>query len=151
MVYPNSEPSGSEIHPKWSSTLWCAAARVGHNCHFSDCWPPTSNGHNFFVRTLFRVFLDSMEIPLSLEFIHIYLDDVGIPIRSRNHEKIVGLIGFSRVPVHGKPLTSDGHNFFVRTPLQMFLDFMEIPLSLESIHIYLDEIGTHIRSRNHEK
>ena len=32
---------------------------------------PTSDGHNFFVRTLFQMFLDSMEIPLSLESIHI--------------------------------------------------------------------------------
>ena len=53
--------------------------------------------------------------------------------------------------VHGKPPISDGHNFFVRTPFWMFLDSMEIPLSLESINIYLDDIGTHNRSRNHEK
>ena len=55
------------------------------------------------------------------------------------------------VTVHGKPPTSDGHNFFVRTPFQMFLDSMESPLSLESIHIQVDNIGTHIRSRNYEK
>ena len=30
-----------------------------------SCVTPTSEGHNFFVRTLFRVFLDFMEIPLS--------------------------------------------------------------------------------------
>ena len=55
------------------------------------------------------------------------------------------------VTVHRKPSTSDGRNFFVPTPFPMFLDSMEIPLSLESIHIYLDEIGTHIWSINHEK
>ena len=66
------------------------------------------------------------------------------------HEKRVGPADSAWVTVHGKPPTSDGHNFFVRTPFRMFLDSMEIPLSLESIHIYLDEIGTHIRSRNHE-
>ena len=108
---------------------------VGHNCHFSDCWPPTSNDHNFFVRTPFRVFLDSIENPLSLEFIHIYLDDIGINIRSRNHEKIVGPASSAWVTIHGKPLTLDGHNFFVRTPFQMFLDSMEILLSLEFINI----------------
>ena len=46
---------------------------------FQGCWPvragwlrltiharpPTLDGHNFFVRSLFRVFLDSMESPLS--------------------------------------------------------------------------------------
>ena len=29
------------------------------------------DGHNFFVQSLFMVFLDSMKIPLSLESIHI--------------------------------------------------------------------------------
>ena len=55
------------------------------------------------------------------------------------------------VTVHVKSPTSDGHNFFSQTPFQMFLDSMKINLSLESIHIYIDNIGTHIRSRNHEK
>ena len=31
--------------------------------------------------------------------------------------------------------TSDGHNFFVQSPFWVFLDSMERPLSLESIHI----------------
>ena len=30
------------------------------------------------------------------------------------------------------PLTSDDHNFFVRTPFEVFLDSMESPLSQES-------------------
>ena len=33
--------------------------------------PPNSDGHNFLVRALFWVFLDSMESLLSIEFIHI--------------------------------------------------------------------------------
>ena len=33
--------------------------------------PPTSDDHNFFVRTPFQMLLDSMESPLSLESIHI--------------------------------------------------------------------------------
>ena len=64
--------------------------------------------------------------------------------------KTVGPAGYALVTVHVKPPTSDGHNFFVRTPFWMFLDSMESYLSLESIHIYLDNIGTHIRLRNHE-
>ena len=36
--------------------------------------PPTSDNRNFLVRALFWVFLDSMESPLSLESIHIYID-----------------------------------------------------------------------------
>ena len=39
--------------------------------------PPTSEGHNSFVRTPFRVFLDSMEIPLSQDSIHGPLGDSG--------------------------------------------------------------------------
>ena len=65
--------------------------------------------------------------------------------------KIVGFVGLFVVTVHRKSPTSDGHNFFVRTPFRMFLNSMERNLSLYSIHIYLDNIGTHIRSRNHEK
>ena len=38
--------------------------------------------------------------------------------------KIVGLAVLLVVTVHGKPPTSDGHNFFVRTPFWMFLDSM---------------------------
>ena len=38
--------------------------------------PPTSEGHNFFVRTPIRLFLDSMEIPLSQEFIYIPDEDI---------------------------------------------------------------------------
>ena len=30
------------------------------------------------------------------------------------------------------PLTSDDHNFFIRTPFEVFLDSMESPLSQES-------------------
>ena len=52
------------------------------------------------------------------------------------------------VTVHRKPLTSDGHNFFVRTPFRMFLDSMERNLSLEFIHIYIyiDEIEMIVNS-----
>ena len=49
--------------------------------------------------------------------------------------KIVGPAGLLVIIVHGKSPTSDGHNFFVRTPGWMFLDSMEINLSIESIHI----------------
>ena len=34
--------------------------------------------------------------------------------------------------------TSDDHNFLVRSPFQVFLDSMEISLSLESDHIPMD-------------
>ena len=40
-----------------------------------------------------------------------------------------------RLVIHVRPPTSEGHNFFVRTPIRVFLDSMESPLSQESIHI----------------
>ena len=95
--------------------------------------PSISNYHNFFVQTPFWMFLDSMESPLSLKYIRIYLDSIETHIRSRNHEN-------SRpcwlliATVHGKPPTSEGHNFFVRTPFWMFLNSMDSPLSIESIN-----------------
>ena len=59
------------------------------------------------------------------------------------------ILGFRGDAVKISP-SSDGHNFFIQTPFRMFLDSMESPLSLKSIHIYLDNNGTHIRSINHE-
>ena len=38
-------------------------------------WPPTSEGHNFFVRASFRVFLNSMEIPLSQDSRNVPMED----------------------------------------------------------------------------
>ena len=49
------------------------------------------------------------------------------------------------------PPTSEGHNSFVRTSIQVFLDSMESPLSQEFINRQLDKIGTHISSRKHGK
>ena len=38
--------------------------------------PPTSNDHNFFIQTLFQVFLDSMESPLSQDSNNIPVEDI---------------------------------------------------------------------------
>ena len=43
------------------------AASQLHYC----AMPPTSDDHKFLVRALFWVFFDSMELPLSIESIHI--------------------------------------------------------------------------------
>ena len=42
-------------------------AKFSHLCLFSSFVLLTSDDHNFFVRTPFEVFFDSMEIPLSQE------------------------------------------------------------------------------------
>ena len=81
------------------------------------------------------MFLDSMQIPLSIESIHIYLDESGTHIRFINHEKKETLLVLLVDTVHRKPSNLNGHNFFVRTPFQMFLNSMESPLSLKSISI----------------
>ena len=39
--------------------------------------PPNSEGHNYFVRTLFRVFSDSMKSPLTQDSIHMPVDGSG--------------------------------------------------------------------------
>ena len=52
----------------------------------------------------------------------------------REPEKCI-FLGFTYVPIHMKPPTLDDHNFFVQTLIREFLDFMENPLSLESIYI----------------
>ena len=40
-----------------------------------------------------------------------------------------------------RPSTSEGHNFFVRTPFQVFLDSMESPLSQDSSHMPVEGNG----------
>ena len=51
---------------RWSSSRSGQLVSSGFDC----VRPPTSEGHNSFVRTPFRVFLYSMESPLSQESIH---------------------------------------------------------------------------------
>ena len=46
-----------------------------------------------------------------------------------------------RLLIHVRPPTSEGHNFFIRTPIWVFLDSMESPLSQDYIHIPVDGIG----------
>ena len=48
--------------------------------------------------------------------------------------------GFAYVTVHVKPLTLDDHNFFVRIPIQVFLDSTESPLCLEFVHMPMNGI-----------
>ena len=43
----------------------CLPVRAGPLWLAIHVWPLTLDGHNFFVRTPFLVFFDSMEIPLS--------------------------------------------------------------------------------------
>ena len=46
-----------------------------------------------------------------------------------------------RVVIHVRPSTSEGHNFFVRAPIRVFFDSMEIPLSQDYSHVFVDGIG----------
>ena len=50
------------------------AGRVGLPSHVL---PPTLEGHNFFVRNLIWVFMDSIEIPLSQNFICMPVEGSG--------------------------------------------------------------------------
>ena len=40
-----------------------------------------------------------------------------------------------------RPPNSEGHNFLVRTSIRVFLDFMEIPLSQDSIRMPVEGSG----------
>ena len=52
-----------------------SSSRSGQLVWVDYARPPTSEGHISFVRTPIRVFLDSMESPLSQEYIHITEED----------------------------------------------------------------------------
>ena len=52
-------------------------------------------------------------------------------------------VGFTQLPnltVCARPPTLDDHNFLIRAPFWVLFGSMKIPLSIESIHIYLDKI-----------
>ena len=52
--------------------------------------------------------------------------------------------GFAYVTVHMKPPILDSHNFFVRTPIRVFLDSTESPLSLKYVYMPMNGIwGPH--------
>ena len=53
-----------------------SSSRSGQLVWVDYARPPTSEGHISFVRTLIWVFLDSMESPLSQEYIHITEGDI---------------------------------------------------------------------------
>ena len=46
----------------------------GYRCHFQFILSPISDNYNFFVQTPFRVFLNSMERPLSQEYVHMHVE-----------------------------------------------------------------------------
>ena len=46
-----------------------------------------------------------------------------------------------RLVIYVKPPTLEGHNFFARTPILVFLESMESPLSQDYSHIPIDGIG----------
>ena len=101
---------------------------------------PTSNDHNFLVRSPFRAFVDSMESPLSLESIHIWSIQYELILCSKETKdsRYLSVLHVSRCSCETP--TSDDHNFLVRSPFQVFLDSMESSLSLESDHMPVDGI-----------
>ena len=52
--------------------------------------------------------------------------------------QVAGLVGLA---THARPLTSEGHNFFIRTLFRVFLGSMESPLSSNSIHVLVEGSG----------
>ena len=92
---------------------------------------PTSDNHNFLVRSPFHAFVDSTEIPLSLEFIYIYgavLSELIWFSKKMKDSRCLSVLHVSCCSYEAP--TSDDHNFLVRSPFQVFLDSMERSLSL---------------------
>ena len=85
---------------------------------------PTSDDHNFLVRSLFRTLVDSMEIPLSLESIHIWVNRIHIWVilcsKVTKDSRYLSVLHVSRCSCEAP--NSDDHNFLVRSPFQVFLD-----------------------------
>ena len=76
-----------------------------------------------------------MESPLSQEYTNMPEEDNicqnKVLYRARPGQVSSSSSGFDYVG----PPTSEGHNSFVRTPIRVFLDYMESPLSQESINM----------------
>ena len=85
-----------------------------------------------------------MESPLSQDSSHMFVETLG----EHNLLKFMffqgywlARAGWLRLAIHVWPSTSDGHNFFVRTSFQVFLDFMENLLSRDSSHMPMEDSG----------
>ena len=74
-----------------------------------------------------------------LEVILVLVEHLG-PFGWCLENKINTFFGFAYVIVPVKPPTLEDHNFFVRTPILVFLDSTESPLSIESGHILVNGI-----------
>ena len=53
-----------------------------------------------------------------------------------------GRASLVRLVIHVRPPTSEGHNFFVQTPIRVFLDSMESSLSQDFDHMLWRSLGT---------
>ena len=78
------------------------------------------------------------------------MSNLGDRLSSSRSDQLISpgqlvLVDYVRVP------TSEGHNFSIRTPIRVFLDSMESPLSQEFINSQLDNIGTNISAGKYEK
>ena len=67
------------------------------------------------------------------------LDQVS-PAKSARLSQL-GQVSSARSARLVRPPNSDSHNFFVRTSFQVFLDYLERPLSQDSIHIHVEYSG----------
>ena len=75
-----------------------------------------------------------MESPLIQDSIH-------VPVEGSGYWSWVARAGRVGLATHVRPPTSEGHNFPVRTPIRVFLNSMEIPLSQDSIHVPVEGSG----------
>ena len=82
----------------WVRPARCKSVRLGLTIH---AMPPTSDGHNFFVRTPFWVFLNSVESPFSQYYSHVPVEDnrcdtpiPGVPLTTRQPVEFMWISGY---------------------------------------------------------
>ena len=80
----SQEPRNMNMEGNWYpqpflKLVFVPNVQMGHRGHFLFCLPPTSDDHIFCVQTPFRVFLDSIESPLSQDAFHVIVEGIGHP------------------------------------------------------------------------
>ena len=81
-----------------------------------------------------------MESPFSQEYTHMSEEDNRCQTEVLDRAFPAQVSSSSSRFDYVCPLTSEGHNSFIRTPIWVFLDSMEIPLSQEYNHIPEEDI-----------
>ena len=81
-----------------------------------------------------------MESPLSQEYTHMSEEDNRCQTKGLDRARSAQVSSSNSGCNYVRPPTLEGHNSFVRAPIQVFLDSMERPLSQEYIDMPKEDI-----------